>query len=193
MDAFWWVLLAIGFVFWIIWQWGKSVGLDEGKHQSDRKERIASAEHAREIERLERKSKDLMLELRAVETVLQQAKSDRDALAGETPFLLGLWESRPSWVTYPHPFVLLGPGRLRELGLWAIGAQTVWQDVDRLSAQSRRALEEAYIAERDGASSDDATQLLRQVGHVMREKPSELDVNLFDLKGRTNRRAGSLV
>ena len=52
----------------------------------------------------------------------------------------------------------------------------------RVCGKFRRALEEAYIAERDGGSSDDATELLRQVRHVMREKPSELDVNLFDFR-----------
>src|SRR5262249_3797104 len=65
---------------------------------------------------------------------------------------------------------------------WALGAHTVWRSIEQLSAQSRRALEEAWIAERDGAASDGATPLLGDVVRIMREKPTDIFVNLFDLK-----------
>jgi hypothetical protein len=128
--------------------------------------------------------------MRALETALRDVKRHRDALRGSAgPILSELRLEKPSWVANDDPFLLLAPGKLRSFAEWASTAKDVWAQVDRLSPQSRRALEEAVNSHFDGLAGTappaeqnlSSTPLLRQAIEVIQSQPEELSANIFGL------------
>lgn len=174
------------FIVWLIWNGGWNSGWQSGLQEAGRKNREINGNYERQITELKKDNQSQAAELRTLKSAIRDANAHLDALRGDAVQLLeAVRSTKPPRLLYPEAFLLLAPGVLRAYAEWARDAGSLWLRIDQLSLQSRRALEEATLAFREIGTSDvqnhsGDTPLLREVISVLRERPPELGLNLFD-------------
>jgi len=177
---------VIGLILWAIWNSGKQSGIEEARQ----KERETNGRYERQISELEEERRVQRQEVRRLTAELDNIRTHLGALRGEALSVLdALRATKPPLVKQLEPFLLLAPGTLNSYAAWSRSASRVWAKIDQLSAQSRRALEEAChshahddvpTAPREDGEAN--TPLFQETISLLRAKPSELAVNVFDLR-----------
>lgn len=175
----------IAFVFWAVWQSGKGNGLQEAAS----KQAEANGKYERRIAELEEEIGSERRKTRTLTVEIREARSHISALRGGAVDLLQeLRATKPPSILHVEPFLLLAPGTLYGYSAWARSAAGVWRRVDELSAQSRRALEEAYLAYGKSHAPPSVTTmegppttpLLRDVLSTIEGQPHEAVFNPFN-------------
>jgi hypothetical protein len=183
VEPLFWFLGGVALVLWIVFSWGKSVGVEESRYAHNQ----VKYDLGRKIERLEEDLKESArahrLEMAALESALAQIRKHRDALRPAASLLTDVRTYSPSWLC-TDPFLLLGPGQMKEYQAWATHANGIWQQIDRLSGPARLALEQAYNTNvNQPLVPAPVVPLVTDVLKIASTRPSELaDHNLFELR-----------
>ena len=85
----------------------------------------------------------------------------------------------PIWLANQHDFILLMPGKLREISRWSEEASQIWQKIDALSPQARLALE-LEMAE-STLNSIKEGDLLRETKRIFALRPPQIKNSIFQL------------